>query len=159
MISIKEIELAQEEWGKGVVRLGQLKDKTQESRAYAESFLSRLYCFGESKVLFKPTKAYQNPFRLSQKAALSYFIGGDPDFSEDSGFALKPWLAVHFENACIRIDNNMATAMGHYSFTDTKEEILLVEYTFGYCRKTDEEPLKIWLHHSSLPFDPCNKPT
>ena len=32
------------------------------------------------------------------KAALSYFIGSDSDFSEDNGFALNPWLKVEFEN-------------------------------------------------------------
>ena len=49
-------------------------------------------------VLFKPTLASETQFRFTKKAALSYFLGGDPDFTEDIGFALMHWQTIRFEN-------------------------------------------------------------
>jgi len=41
-------------------------------------------------VLFKPTLPV-NPqtFRATRAGALAYFVGGDPSFPKDKGFALK----------------------------------------------------------------------
>ena len=42
--------------------------------------------------------------------ALSYFIGENPNYSEDTGFALKNWKAVRWENTEIKIFNKIAIA-------------------------------------------------
>lgn len=151
MIVIDEIKSAQHGWAEGVLALGRLKDNPGECRRAAEEFLVKFYSFDTGQVLFKPTKASQQPFRFTQKAALSYFIGGDPDFSEDSGFALRPWISVQFNNAGIQVYSDTAIAMGHYTFLSEDGLDLLVEYTFGYI-KEDNSRLRIKLHHSSLPF-------
>ena len=102
-------------------------------------------------VLFKPTKASTNPFRDTFEGALSYFVGNNPAYEEDQGFALAPWTHITFKNHQIYTHHEMIIAMGQYTFTDTKDQQTLVDYTFGYV-KTKSGDLKIILHHSSLPF-------
>jgi hypothetical protein len=137
MISEKEIIEFQNEWGNGIVKMG--KD---ELSVYA--FSKHFYA---KNALFKPTMAKKTPFRLKNEEFESYFVGGI--FDEDSGFALKPWSDVHFENAKIDVDENTAYAVGHYFFTDSNGETTKVEYSFVYQKNL--EGLIIKLHHSSLP--------
>ena len=42
--------------------------------------------------------------------------------------------------------------MGNYYFEDDKDQLLKVEYTFGYIKIKNNE-LRINLHHSSLPYN------
>ena len=114
-------------------------------------FISKMYDYDEGMVQFKPTKASDAQFRGDTKAALSYFIGSDNDFSEDTGFALNPWIKVEFENNSINIIDDIGIAMGNYFFTDNDGRKTKVEYSFVY-KKNDDGDLKIILHHSSLPF-------
>ena len=104
-------------------------------------------------MLFKPTKTSAIQFRGTKEGALSYFIAGNPNFSEDKGFALQPWTNVRFENASLILEENRALAMGNYFFTDSEGGDTKVEYTFGYTKLSDGR-LKIDVHHSSLPYDP-----
>jgi len=150
-MNIQEIEKAQEKWGNGIVKIGSLKDSIKECRMFTVDFISKMYDYDEGMVQFKPTKASDTQFRGDVKAALSYFIGSDSDFNEDSGFALNPWVSVEFENNSINIINDIAIAMGNYFFNDNQGDKIKVEYSFVY-KKSDEGDLKIILHHSSLPF-------
>ena len=150
-MNIQEIEKAQEKWGNGIVKIGELKDTIKECRMFTLDFISKMYDYESGIVQFKPTKASEAQFRGDVKAALSYFIGSDSDFSEDSGFALNPWVNVDFENNSINIINDIAIAMGNYFFTDNEGCKTKVEYSFVY-NKNDKGDLKIILHHSSLPF-------
>lgn len=150
-MNIQEIEKAQEKWGNGIVKIGELKDSIKECRMFTLDFISKMYDYDEGIVQFKPTKASDTQFRGDVKAALSYFIGSDSDFNEDSGFALNPWVSVEFENNSINIINDIAIAMGNYFFNDNQGDKIKVEYSFVY-KKSDEGDLKIILHHSSLPF-------
>ena len=150
-MNIQEIEKAQEKWGNGIVKIGELKDTIKECRMFTLDFISKMYDYENGIVQFKPTKASDAQFRGDVKAALSYFIGSDSDFSEDSGFALNPWVNVDFENNSINIINDIAIAMGNYFFKDNNGNKTKVEYSFVY-KKNDKGDLKIILHHSSLPF-------
>ena len=150
-MNIQEIEKAQEKWGNGIVKIGELKGTIKECRMFTLDFISKMYDYENGIVQFKPTKASEAQFRGDVKAALSYFIGSDSDFSEDSGFALNPWVKVEFENNSINIINDIAIAMGNYFFTDNNGDKTKVEYSFVY-KKNDQGNLKIILHHSSLPF-------
>ena len=114
-------------------------------------FINKMYDYENGIVQFKPTKASDSQFRGDVKAAISYFIGSDSDFSEDEGFALNPWVKVDFENNSINIINDIAIAMGNYFFTDNDGRKTKVEYSFVY-KKNDIGDLKIILHHSSLPY-------
>ena len=150
-MNIQEIEKAQEKWGNGIVKIGELKDTIKECRMFTLDFISKMYDYENGIVQFKPTKASEAQFRGDVKAALSYFIGSDSDFIEDKGFALNPWVKVDFENNSINIINDLAIAMGNYFFTDNNGDKTKVEYSFVY-KKNDKGDLKIILHHSSLPF-------
>ena len=150
-MKIQEIEKAQEKWGKGIVKIGELKDSLKECRMFTIDFINKMYDYENGIVQFKPTKASDFQFRGDVKAALSYFIGSDSDFTEDKGFALNPWVKVDFENNSINIINDIAIAMGNYFFTDNDGGKTKVEYSFVY-KKNDIGDLKIILHHSSLPY-------
>ncbi len=152
-ISVKEVVHAQEEWANGLIAIGKAYTNHGNYQIIASNLVNQLYAYnyGKGKVLFKPTKAQKNPFRTTYASALSYFIGGDSNFKEDAGFALVPWTKIFFNNDQIYVDNNIAIAMGQYTFTDIHGKNTLVDYTFGY-KKTKSGDLKIILHHSSLPY-------
>ncbi len=153
MIAKEEVENAQKVWGEGVVRIGSLQNDRGECESFTEEFVGKQYDFGNKEVLFKPTKTSEKQFRITKAGAVSYFIGGNDDFSEDNGFALQPWTKVRFENAALILEESRALAMGNYFFTNTNGDETKVEYTFGYV-KSDSGDLKIDVHHSSLPFNP-----
>lgn len=113
--------------------------------------VNELYGYEKGPVLFKPTKASREQFRLTTESAVSYFIGQNPDFPEDKGFALEPWQNVRFENAGFIFEEKQALAMGNYFFTNYQGVETKVEFSFGYYRSKNGS-LKINLHHSSLPF-------
>ena len=153
MITLDNIENIQKEWGDSLVKLGSLKSNREACDKEAESLINRLYGYNNGTVLFKPTKAKDNQFRLTFEGAKSYFIGENSDFSEDKGFALQPWTNVRFENASVVLKENSAIVMGNYFFTETSRNVVKVEFTFGYFLDENNH-LKINLHHSSLPYNP-----
>ena len=153
MINYDQILKVQKEWGNAIVKIGSLKDDRVACRKFTSEFLDKLYAFDLCEVLFKPTKASKFQFRTDKKSALSYFIGGNPNFDEDKGFALTPWKEVIFENNLNMIlEEKRAIVMGNYYFIDMNNNKTKVEYTFGYRFYKGE--LKIDLHHSSIPFNP-----
>ncbi len=151
-ITEKEVIKAQETWANAIVEIGETYKNKGDYKTVAANTVDNLYGYDEGKVLFKPTKAAEGQFRLTEEDALSYFVKGK--ISEDKGFALQPWSKVRFENAGVSVSCSDAVAMGNYYFTDanTNKETK-VEYTFGY-RKSEDGKLLIDLHHSSLPFNP-----
>jgi hypothetical protein len=153
-ITEAEILAIQEAWGEGIVRIGQIYLEGGDSRNAAREHIETFYNYQEGPVLFKPTMAAQAPFRKDFAGALSYFIGGDENFPEDHGFALRPWRAVRWENSGIHIRSDMAVAMGNYFFSpaDGAPEVK-VEYSFAYARG-DDGRLRILLHGSHLPYSP-----
>jgi hypothetical protein len=151
MISLNEVENIQKDWGANLVKLGSLKGSFEACENEASQMIKRLYGYDNGIVLFKPTKAKENQFRLSFEGAKSYFIGGNDNFMEDSGFALQPWINVRFDNASVILNEKTASAMGNYFFTEPNGNIVKVEYSFGYFLDSNGN-LKINLHHSSLPY-------
>ena len=151
MITEQEVLQAQEGWGDGIVKIGTLKSDHAAATKAAEEHIDTFYAYDLGTVLFKPTKCAVDQFRLNKLSALSYFVGGNNQFYEDTGFAITPWTAVRFQNAAIILEEDRAIAMGNYWFTDLGGNEVKVEYTFGY-KKDANGNLKIDLHHSSLPF-------
>jgi len=151
-ITKTEVLRVQQAWADGIVAIGQAYTNRGDYRAVAANHVDTLYAYNLGTVLFKPTKAAQNQFRLNREEALSYFVGGV--VPEDKGFALQPWSAVRFVNAEILLHGNTATAMGNYFFTDVNTGTeTKVEFTFGYVRGADGK-LRINVHHSALPYNP-----
>lgn len=147
----EEIEKAQSDWAEGVVEVGRAQSEGANPADVARRLVRTLYAYDQGPVLFKPTRAADVPFRLTEEGAVSYFVGGHDDFPEDTGFALQPWTEVHFDNAGVQLHACYAVAMGHYTFVPKEGEALTVEYTFGYVPDAEGLP-RIDLHHSSLPF-------
>jgi len=152
-ITEQEVEQAQQAWAASLVTLGQLHQAGGDVQSAALQLLNRLYAYDEGKVIFKPTKAAVDEFRETKEQALSYFVTGQ--VAEDHGFALQPWSKVRFENHQIVINADTAEAMGVYFFTDAKTGTeTKVDFTFGYKRAKADGHLVIFLHHSSLPYEP-----
>lgn len=149
-----EVMQAQEDWGNAIVTIGQTYSNGGDYEALAADTVDKLYAYDEGTVLFKPTKASDLQFRLSEDEAVSYFVTGI--VSEDHGFAIQPWSDVRFENVGVILECNSAVAMGNYYFTDAQTgEEAKVEFTFGY-RRDAEGNLLINLHHSSFPHIATN---
>ena len=139
----------QKEWASGIVRMGELSNDRDSLESFTSDFLDKIYDF-DNQVLFKPTKAANEQFRNTKGSAYSYFIAGDNrECQEDSGFALSNWTEIIFDNSNIIINEDIAIAMGNYTFKNEASKIK-VEYSFVYKNYGNE--IKIILHHSSLPY-------
>merc|ERR1719238_770387 len=165
-ISEQEVITAQENWVKAIKTISAVFSEGGDFVGTAADAAGKFYGYGKTNVLFKPTKATENPFRPTAEDAMSYFVGAeamenDKFKGEDAGFAInggKGWSDVVFRNHQIELNGPTAQAMGDYIFTDaTSGDKVRVEYTFAYKRCDDGE-VRICLHHSSVPYTPA-KPT
>ena len=139
----------QKEWASGIVKMGELSNDRDSLESFTSDFLDKIYDF-DNQVLFKPTKAANEQFRNTKGSAYSYFIAGDNrECQEDNGFALSNWTEILFDNSNIIINEDIAIAMGNYTFKNEASKIK-VEYSFVY--KNYGNKIKIILHHSSLPY-------
>ncbi|WP_304641203.1 hypothetical protein [Pseudomonas sp.] len=151
----EEVLQAQQAWGEALISISQAY--TQGGREQAEQrareVLDAAYGYGHGKVLFKPTLASgETTFRTEHDGALAYFVGGNPAYPGDSGFALKGWQAFEVENAGVFINGDLALTMGNVMLTDAEGNVTTVDKTWGFQRD-EEGGLRIILHHSSLPFE------
>jgi len=133
-------------WTKGVIEIGQAYSNKENYEKEALKFLSNHYAFKTQQILFKPTFTKEKIFRNSLEEALSYFIKGE--FTEDDGFALKPWEEINLQELNILNEENLSSAMGTLSFKPvSSSDTTLVAFTFIFC--LEEEEIKIKIHHSS----------
>eukprot|EP00170_Pyropia_yezoensis_P001312 contig_5826_g1316 len=160
-VTEEEVLAAQAAWSDAIVRISAAQAAGEDFVKVAGTAAGELYGYEDGDVLFKPTKATNNPFRPSAEDAMSYFVGsaavGNIAFDgEDSGFAInggRGWEKVVFRNHEIKLFGTVAHAMGEYYFKDaTSGDVSRVEYTFGYKRCADGK-VRICLHHSSVPFE------
>ncbi len=157
VITEQEVLDAQKAWGEGIVKIGKVYLEQGDYKTAATEHINSFYNYQESSILFKPTLTSEKQFRTDFQGALSYFIGGDENYTEDHGFAIKPWSNVRWENIGTKIIGNMAVAMGNYYFTPAKGgDDVKVEYSFAYTKDKDSK-LKIILHDSHLPYKPAEK--
>ena len=150
-----DILKALNDWGESLISISRAyeDDGLASAREIAEQTLDRLYGFELGPVLFKPTlSGGPQTFRPTKIGALSYFVGNDPEYPNDSGFGIKFWRSVKPETSATFIQNDVAMWMGWVSFIDKNNSVVKVDKTFGYT-KDKNGILKIVLHHSSLPFE------
>ena len=155
-MTINETELAEARaaWGDGLVAISRAYDDggIEKARAVAGDILESLYGFEFGPVLFKPTlSGGTKTFRTDRTGTLSYFIGHNPDFPQDTGFGLKSWREVSSQTSSVFVEGDVAMWMGWVTFTDRNGETVKVDKSFGYRRAADGR-LKLVLHHSSLPY-------
>ncbi len=159
IITYDEVNAAQQAWCDALVKIGQLKEEGGDYKAYAEKVLSEAYNYDYGKVFFKPTLAFgDQTFRNDKKGALAYFIGGDPDYPNDQGFALKPWVKARYDNAGeknqgIQIYGSVAITMGNVWVTGKDGKEVMVDKTWVF-KKGKDGKLRIIVHKSALPFSP-----
>ena len=157
IINKQEVLDIQNKWGDGIIKIGKIYSDKGDYKTAALNQINEFYGYNMGIVLFKPTMASQKQFRTDKEGAMSYFIGGNPNYPEDHGFAIKPWSNVRWETIGITIVGNMAVAMGNYYFTPTKGgNEVKVEYSFAFTKDKNGK-LRIILHDSHLPYTPTEK--
>merc|ERR1719156_229579 len=149
------IEAAQKAWGDGIVKIALVHTSGSDYVQTATQHINKLYAYGLSPGLFKPTLAAAEQFRSTFDKALSYFVANNNACPEDKGFAIKGWTAVRFENVDIITVGRVGMAMGNYFFTTPEGDEAKVEYSFGYKLDNDGK-VRIILHHSSMPYAPSS---
>ena len=150
MITKEEVIDFQNSWGSGIIKIGEFYLAGKNYEQLTKEFINKFYSYEENSVLFKPTLASKIQFRTDKIAALSYFIGGNDQFKEDEGFAIKGWTKISWENTGYKLYSDIAVCMGNYFFSIDNSEPLKVEFTI-VLKKIDDK-LKLVLHDSHLPF-------
>jgi len=150
MVTVAEVEKAQQAWGEGIVAISAAHGSGEDYVGRATTHVESLYAYGMSPVLFKPTMAAVQQFRPTFDEALSYFTASNGACPEDTGFAIQGWTNVRFDNQNMILNESSAIAMGNYFFTSPEGNEVKVEFTFGYLLDSTGA-LRIHLHHSSLP--------
>lgn len=155
-ITLEEVEAAQTAWGAALIQISTdyKSGGIDKAKATASAVLDAAYGYEFGPVLFKPTltEAPQT-FRPTKEGALAYFVGGNPDFPKDTGFALKGWTKYEFENSAIHITGDLALTMGKVRVTNSEGKVTEVDKTWGF-KRGDCGTVRIVLHHSSLPYQP-----
>ena len=120
-----EVLEAQKLWADSIASISKVYAEKGDYVAAAGEAAGKLYGYGKTDVLFKPTKSTKNPYRPTPESAMSYFVGAeamndDKYKGEDAGFAInggRGWADVVFNNHQIDLNGNTAIAMGTVSYT------------------------------------------
>lgn len=144
-------------WCDGLLKISQANRDGKDAKAVATEVLTAAYDYDEGEVLFKPTLAFgDQTFRLTKEGALAYFVGGNPEYPNDSGFALKDWAKADFTTAGVITRGDIGIYMGNVMLTDSKGNVTTVDKTFVFDFSDPKAP-KIIVHKSALPFNPGTK--
>ncbi len=156
-ITVADLEGAQRAWCDALVAISKTHREGGDAKALAGKIIDAAYNYAYGPVLFKPTLTYgEQTFRVTRDGALAYFVGGNPAFPEDQGFALKPWVGARPINAATYIEDSLGITMGHVVFTDASGKETKVEKTWVF-RRGDDGKLRIVLHKSTIPYSPAAK--
>ncbi len=153
-ITESEVLAAQKAWGDALVSISTTYDTEGKdaAKALAGKVIDEAYGYQFGLVLFKPTLTTSpQTFRTTRASALAYFVGDDPAFPKDKGFALNGWRKVESKNVGIFIAGDTATSMGKVTLTDKDGNVITVDKTWQFF-KDDTGKLRIVVHHSSLPY-------
>ncbi|MFM7170039.1 MAG: phosphoribosyl-AMP cyclohydrolase [Cyanobium sp.] len=153
-ITEQQVLNAQQGWCNGLLAISKAyaTGGFKAAETTANQILDQAYGYQYGAVAFKPTLT-QNPqtFRPTKAGALAYFIGGNPSYPNDKGFAIKPWQSCAIRNQVIQLHGELAVTMGNVDLTDSSGKVTTVDKTWAFMREPDGE-IRIVLHHSSLPF-------
>lgn len=153
-ITEDEVRAAEKAWGDALVAISRDYERGgfKKARATASAVLDSAYGYNLGPVLFKPTLTREpQTFRLTKAGALAYFVGHDPQYPNDTGFALKHWRTVVVRDVGIQINGNVANTMGKVMMRDRAGKLTTVDKTWVF-KKDDAGVVRIIVHHSSLPY-------
>ena len=145
-VNPNEVEDFLKSWKDGVIDIGIYYQEGNDYKEKARAFIKTHYAFDIGNVLFKPTYTNDVVFRNNPEAALSYFVSGE--FSEDSGFAIKPWEDIQASEINFLIEDDLCAVMGILNLKPLhSENKTKIAFTFILVKGNNE--LKIKIHHSS----------
>ena len=153
-IQEKDLSNARIAWGDGLIKISKTFETKgiEEATSVAGNMIDKLYFYDFGEVLFKPTlSGGSQTFRPKKEGALSYFVGHNSSYPNDTGFGIKFWREVSSETSAIFIDDTVAMWMGWVTFIDKDGQVTKVDKSWGY-KLDDNGNLRITLHHSSLPY-------
>ena len=153
-ISEKDLLDARTAWGNWLIEISKTfeTEGIEMATSVASDMIDNLYGFNFGKVLFKPTlSGGSQTFRPTKEGALSYFVGHNSAYPNDSGFGIKFWREISSDTSAIFIDDTVAMWMGWVNFVDRDGQVTKVDKSWGY-KLDDVGNLRITLHHSSLPY-------
>ena len=149
-----QVLAAQQAWCKGLIDIGNAYTSGGQpaAKALAEKVIDSAYGYQTGSVLFKPTLTTSpQTFRTARDGALAYFVGGNPAFPNDTGFALKGWTQCEIANSAVFIHRDTASTLGNVMFTGKDGKVTTVDKTWTFV-KDEAGKLRIVVHHSSLPY-------
>jgi hypothetical protein len=149
-----DVVAAQGAWCQALLDISKANDTGGQAaaKALAEKVIDTAYGYESGPVLFKPTLTVDpQTFRTTRQGALAYFVGGDPEYPNDKGFALKGWKACKVNDEAILLLGNTATTMGKVELTGNDGAVTTVDKTWQYV-KDEDGTLRIVVHHSSLEY-------
>ena len=155
-ITVQDVNAAQQAWCDALLSIAKTHAAGGDYKTVAVGVLENNYNYDYGKVLFNPTLTFgEQTFRLDQEGAAAYFIGGNPKYPNDSGFALKPWVACRYTNAGgdqvgVLIEDDIAITMGNVYLTDAKGKETVVDKLWVFKRDPDGR-LRIITHKSAIP--------
>jgi hypothetical protein len=154
-LTVQDVNAAQVAWCDGLLSIAKTHSAGGDYKTVATRVLTDLYDYDNGPVLFNPTLTFgEQTFRLTKEGAAAYFIGGDPAYPNDYGFALNPWVGCRYTNAGgdegVLIDGNIAAVMGNVYLTSSDGQETMVDKLFVFRRGEDGQ-LRIIVHNSSLP--------
>ena len=153
-ISLAQVLKAQEGWCTALLQISAdyAKGGITKAKATAATVVDQAYGYQYGPVAFKPTLASgEQSFRTDREGALAYFVGHNPKFPQDKGFAIKPWRSCRIVNQVIQLNGASATTMGNVIFTDAAGSVTSVDKTWTFIKENDGS-VRIVLHHSSLNY-------
>lgn len=162
IITYEEVNAAQQAWCEGLVKIGSMYESGEDYTTFASQMIDNAYNYNFGKVFFKPTLAFgDQTFRTTKEGALAYFVGGNDNYPNDKGFALKPWVKARYDNLGnnnegIQIYGSVAITMGNVWLNDKDGNEVMVDKTFVF-KKGKDGNLKLIVHKSALPFSPTKK--
>jgi hypothetical protein len=141
-------------WCDNVVKVGKVYSENGNVINVANEILTENYDYDKGKVLFKPTLAFgPQTFRPTKEGALAYFIGGNPNFPDDKGFKLKPWVKVWYNKLDFILHDNIAIVQCNVHLIGEDDSHIFVNKSFVF-KICDDGKIRIILHQSSLPYNP-----
>ncbi|MFN7113208.1 MAG: hypothetical protein ACK4PK_02495 [Alphaproteobacteria bacterium] len=153
-ISEAMVSEAHDRWCEGLIAISSAHKEGADYKQAAENMLNDVYMFQDNKILFKPTLTHgDQTFRFDRDAVLSYFIGGNKNYTQDSGFALKNWASCRHKSARSVVEGDIAISMGNIWLTDHSANEVKVDKTFVFKRGPDNK-LYFITHMSALPYVP-----
>jgi hypothetical protein len=155
-VTKQDLANARRAWGNALVKISTINDEYGLAAATkaANEVIDAAYGYNLGPVLFKPTLTTgDHVFRPTREGALAYFVGQNPRFPNDTGFALKGWRSADIQTVAEFIDGDVGLWMGMVTLTDKYGRRTRVDKSWGY-KKDENGDLRIVLHHSSLPYTP-----